>query len=582
MSLPYNIWLVLLPAVAATITSIYAIAVILIINNKGKLNSGLNEKTHKAAYAIGIALIALSILFIFYTAIVKSGAITALQSTPFSNLKIIAIAIASSLLSVFMFALLGRTLYSKYGKALLSFIELSEGDASENGTSEESFDANKASDEISLNDSLTKLPNRRSFELHLRSAESRCVRNKKAFAIAYIDLDSFKPVNDNFGHHIGDVVLRMVADRLTEALRGCDFVARVGGDEFIAIIEEIDSEEDTKPVAERIVSSIKEPYYVDHLNITLSCSVGIAIFPKDGRKEQLLVNADSAMYKAKDQGKNQYKFYDAEIESANVLIKSLQNDLRQAVQNNEFSIAYLPKLDCKTLTAVGAEALIRWNHPTKGEIQPNDFLSIAEQCGLIKEINDWVVSECCSTLVKARKADLDLHISVNLSSYQYRDPNLVGNIVRTIKDFDLHPNHLSFEIKETAAINNQAQFKFLLEMFKDAGIKVILDDFGLLPVSLTYLLELDIDEVKIDRSFIAMINKDKGAKALIDAIFQLTHALGFKVTAEGIEDNAQQNAIIALGCDYMQGYLFSKPIKEAELLVLYKKLQYKQLRIDFD
>lgn len=242
----------------------------------------------------------------------------------------------------------------------------------------------------------------------------------------------------------------------------------------------------------------------------------------------------------------------------------------------------MPKLNCKTMVAVGAEALNRWDHPTKGEILPNDFLDIAEQCGLIQEINDWVVDECCRTLVKARETDLDLNLSVNLSSYQFRDANLVQQIVKTIKNHELHPNCLSFEIKEMAAINNQAQFKELLGTFKEAGIKVILDDFGLLPVSLTYLLDLDIDEIKIDKSFIAMINKDEGAKALIDAVFKLTHALGFQMTAEGIEDKAQQDTIIKLGCDFMQGYLFTRPVKQDELFVLYKKLQYKQLQIDFD
>jgi EAL domain-containing protein (putative c-di-GMP-specific phosphodiesterase class I) len=192
------------------------------------------------------------------------------------------------------------------------------------------------------------------------------------------------------------------------------------------------------------------------------------------------------------------------------------------------------------------------------------------------------VDACCHTLVRARETGLDLNISINLSSYQFRDANLAQQIVRIIKNHALHPNCLSFEIKETAAINNQEQFKDLLSTFKEAGIKVILDDFGLLPVSLTYLLDLDIDEIKIDKSFIAMINKDDGAKALIDAVFKLTHALGFQVTAEGIEDKAQQETIIKLGCDFMQGYLFTKPVKEDELLVLYKKLQYKQLQIDFD
>jgi len=530
---------------------------------------GKNDTPIKITLAAGISTIILSIHFAFYSVFTQS--IDRL-STPESltGFKIATIAITLGLLSLLIMIFMFFLLYERYGKNVFKIA------GTFRPVSANQFDKNN------LSDPLTKLPNRRAFESHLRSAEKRCVRNGNAFAVAYIDLDAFKPINDTYGHHVGDTVLTKTAERLNAAIRGCDFVARIGGDEFVAILEEIDSDDDIRPVVSRIVTSIKEPYFIDHLNIELSCSVGIAIYPKDNQGNKLLVNADAAMYKAKDQGKNQYKFYDEEIESANILMQNLQRDLTQAVKNKEFSIAYMPKLNCKTMVAIGAEALIRWDHPTKGEILPNAFLGVAEQCGLIQEINNWVVDECCRTLVKAREVGLDLNISVNLSSYQFRDANLVQEIVKTIKNHELHPNCLSFEIKEMAAINNQEQFKDLLSTFKAAGIKVILDDFGLLPVSLTYLLDLDIDEIKIDKSFIAMINKDDGAKALIDAVFKLTHALGFQVTAEGIEDKAQQETIIKLGCDFMQGYLFTKPVKQDELLVLYKKLQYKQLQIDFD
>jgi diguanylate cyclase len=558
-----------LMAAIATVIVIAAMAVILMIAYWLKNYTGKNDTPIKIVLAVAISTITLSIHFVFYSVFSQSTN-TSSTPEPLTEFKIATIAIVLGLLSLLLMAFMFFLLYERYGKNVFKLA------GAFRPISANQFDKNN------LSDPLTKLPNRRAFESHLRSAEKRCVRNGHAFAVAYIDLDAFKPINDTYGHHVGDTVLTMTADRLNAAIRGCDFVARIGGDEFVAILEEIDSEDDIRPVVTRIVTSIKEPYFIDHLNIELSCSVGIAIYPKDNQDNKLLVNADAAMYKAKDQGKNQYKFYDEEIESANILIQNLQRDLTQAVKNKEFSIAYMPKLNCKTMVAVGAEALIRWDHPTKGEILPNDFLDIAEQCGLIQEINDWVVDECCRTLVKARETGLDLNISVNLSSYQFRDANLVQQIVKTIKNHELHPNCLSFEIKEMAAINNQAQFKELLGTFKEAGIKVILDDFGLLPVSLTYLLDLDIDEIKIDKSFIAMINKDEGAKALIDAVFKLTHALGFQVTAEGIEDKAQQDTIIKLGCDFMQGYLFTRPVKQDELFVLYKKLQYKQLQIDFD
>jgi diguanylate cyclase (GGDEF)-like protein len=474
------------------------------------------------------------------------------------------------MISLFLCIFIIVLLYEKHGKKIFKLSLFQSEDEALN------------TEKVSLQDSLTKLPNRRAFEAHIESAKKRCTRSGKSFALAYIDLDYFKPVNDNYGHHIGDAVLSITAERLNTAVRGCDFVARIGGDEFVAIIEEIENQDDVTPIAERIVNAVKEAYYIDHLNIELSCSIGIALYPDDSDVDKLLVCADAAMYKAKDQGKNQFQFYDDEIENANDLMLNLQRDLCLAVENNEFSLVYLPKIDCSTLAAIGAEALIRWDHPTKGEIQPNDFLPAAEHFGLIQDINNWVINECCSTLADAKQAGLDLNLSINLSSQQFQDPRLVNKIVQKIEDYDLSPKNISFEIKETIAINNQKQFKALLDKFKQAGIKVILDDFGLLPMSLTYLLDLNIDEVKIEKSFISTVNKDVGTHALVDAIFQLTHALGFKVTAEGIETEAQQETIMDLGCDYMQGYLFSKPIKQAELFTLYRKLQFRQLQIDFN
>lgn len=526
----------------------------------------------KILVATCISLGILCIHFVSNTAFIDSASNTMQITQHIStyNDQLTAIAIALGMVCLFLTALILVLFYEKQGKNIFAFSLF------------HSAPEMAQAEQFSLQDSLTKLPNRRSFDSHLDSAKKRCTRSGKSFALAYIDLDYFKPINDTYGHHIGDAVLTITAERLNNAVRGCDFVARIGGDEFVAIIEEIENREDAKPIADRIVNSIKEAYYIDHLNIELSCSIGIALYPKDSDIDKLLVCADAAMYKAKDQGKNQYKFYDSEIETANDLMLNMQSDLCLAIENKEFSLAYLPKIDCHSLTAIGAEALIRWNHPSKGEILPNDFLPAAEHFGMIQKINDWVIDECCSMLANAKESDLDLNVSINLSSHQFRDPSLVKNIIQTIKDYDLSPSNISFEIKETIAINNQPQFKSLLEKFKHAGIKVILDDFGLLPMSLNYLLDLDIDEVKIDKSFIAMINKDHSAKALIDAIFKLTHALGFKATAEGIETEEQQDAIIDLGCDYMQGYLFSKPVKEAKLFELYRKLQFKQLQIDFN
>ncbi|MFW5439204.1 MAG: EAL domain-containing protein [Methylophilaceae bacterium] len=558
-----------LVAIGSMVFSMAVISLILLQFQWVKTYSGTYRLPIRIVIATGIALSVVSIHFIFNAAFYESisGTIGITQTQSDTSLKLIAIAVALGLICLFLIAFMFVLFYEKQGKKLLNFSLF-----------------RSSADAVSLQDSLTKLPNREAFDSHLESAKKRCARSGRSFAIAYIDLDHFKPINDNYGHHVGDAVLSITAERLNSAVRGCDFVSRIGGDEFVAILEEIDSEEDVKPIAERIVNSIREAYFIDHINVDISCSVGLALYPKDGDGdlEKLMVCADAAMYKAKDQGKNQYRFYDEEIESANDLMLNLQSDLCLAIENKEFSVAYLPKIDCKTLAAVGVEALVRWNHPTKGEILPNDFLPAAEHFGLINEINDWVMEECCNMMAHAKLVDLDFNISINLSSHQFRDPNLVKKIIKTIDHYDIDPSQVAFEIKETVAINNQKQFKSLLCKFKEVGIKVVLDDFGLLPMSLTYLIDLDVDEVKLDKSFIAMLNKDESARALIDATFKLTHALGFQATAEGIEDEAQQEAIIDLGCDYMQGYLFSKPIKEAEIFKLYKKLQFKQLQIDFD
>ncbi|MGJ8620272.1 MAG: EAL domain-containing protein [Methylophilaceae bacterium] len=567
-----NVFMNPLTTAVATVVSMAIITMSLSLFQWIKNYTGSNRNIAKISAAILIAVGILCIHFVFNMAFSDhaSSAFSSAHNVTSSNFKITAIAIALGMVCLILIAFVLVLLYEKQGKKLFSFSLFS---SNTNLAQAEQF---------SLEDSLTKLPNRRAFESHLQSAKKRAIRNGKSFALAYIDLDYFKPINDNYGHHVGDGVLKITAERLNRAVRGCDFVARIGGDEFVAVIEEIENEEDVVPIAERIVTSIKEAYFIDHLTVELSCSLGIAIYPKNGDVDKLLVCADAAMYKAKDQGKNQFRFYDTEIENANDLMLNMQSDLCLAVENREFSLTYLPKIACNTLTAIGAEALIRWQHPTKGEILPNDFLPAAEHFGLIQEINSWVIDECCDMLAEAKENGLELNVSINLSSQQFQDPGLVKKITQKLEDYQLSPSCISFEIKETIAINNQKQFKLLLDKFKSAGIRVILDDFGLLPMSLTYLLDLNIDEVKIDKSFIATVNNDKGSHALVDAIFKLTHALGFEATAEGIETEAQQETIIDLGCDYMQGYLFSKPIKKAALFDLYRKLQFKQLQIDFN
>ncbi len=473
-----------------------------------------------------------------------------------SDRKLLAAIIALSIVCLFLLVFAVAMFYEKSGKATFKFDILN----IQNKLNLHVLDAK---------DALTNLPNRRAFQHQLEAASKRCIRTGDSIAIAFIDLDHFKPINDQFGHHIGDAVLTSVAQRLQSAVRACDFVARMGGDEFVALIEEIKSDEDIVPIVERIVNSIKDPFIANHHQIEISCSVGIAIYPRDGDIEKLMICADAAMYKAKEAGKNQFKFYDAEIEYASEQLLVVHQDLLQAFEHNQLSLAFQPKFDCKTRLPVGAEALIRWNHPAKGELSPKDFIAEAESFGLVNKINEWVLEEVCRTIQQANREGIDLDISINLANQQFRNANLAHEVTEMLRQYNVSSNSLIFEIKETAAIKNEQQFKLLLSQFKLAKIKIALDDFGLDAFTLTYLQELNIDELKLDRAFVAKIAQTKSSRALIDGVIRLAHALGYNVVAEGVETDEQCNMLADLGCNHMQGYLLSKPIGKDSLFNLF-------------
>ena len=473
-----------------------------------------------------------------------------------SDKKLLAATIALSIVCLFLLVFAMAMFYEKHGNSMFKFSLLN---------NQKRMNLH----ELDAKDALTDMPNRRAFQHQLEAASKRCIRTGDSIAIAYIDLDHFKPINDQFGHHIGDAVLTSVAQRLQAAVRGCDFVARIGGDEFVALIEEIKSDEDIVPIVERIVNSIKDPFKANHHQIEISCSVGIAIYPRDGDIEKLMICADAAMYKAKEAGKNQFKFYDAKVEYASEQLLVVHQDLLQAFEHNQLSLAFQPKFDCKTRFPVGAEALVRWNHPTKGELSPKDFISEAERFGLVNKINEWVLEEVCRTIQQANREDIDLNISINLANQQFRNANLAHEVTEMLRQYDVCSSSLIFEIKETAAIKNEQQFKLLLSQFKLAKIKIALDDFGLDAFTLTYLQELNIDELKLDRAFVAKIAQTKSSRALVDGVIRLAHALGYNVVAEGVETDEQCNMLADLGCNHMQGYLFSKPISKDSLFNLF-------------
>lgn len=425
---------------------------------------------------------------------------------------------------------------------------------------------------MAMMDTLTHLPNRRLFQQHLEVAIGRSQRVGTSLAVAFIDLDGFKPINDALGHHIGDEVLLAVAKRLNAAVRGCDVVARIGGDEFVALLEDIKSDQDIVPIVERIVHTLRDEFFIDHHEISISASVGIAVYPRDGDMKRLLVCADAAMYRAKSDGKNQFRFFDADIELASDRLLEMQRDLRQALSRSEFKLHFQPKIDGRTQTLIGVEALLRWEHPVKGTIAPTVFLPAAERFGLINQIGDWVIEEACRIQHRLRSKGITINISINLSAQQFRNANLVTSVLALLERFDTPPSALMFEITESSAVHNPDQFDALLQDFRSAGIGMAMDDFGTGRSSLATLQTIQVNELKLDRSFIKDIHTNRQTRAIVDAIIRLAHALQLVVVAEGVETEEQRKILVELGCDQLQGYLFARPVPEEKLAGLISQL----------
>jgi len=299
------------------------------------------------------------------------------------------------------------------------------------------------------------------------------------------------------------------------------------------------------------------------------------MYPQDGNLQKLKLNADAAMYKAKENGKNQYRFFDAEIEQASDEMQQTRVELKQAITHQEFRLLFQPKVDALTRIVHGAEALLRWQHPTRGLLSPNNFIEAAERFGMIEEINAWVISQACSTIKQARDRGIDLSISVNMSNQQFRNKQLSSLIQSILEQHEVEARNLILEVSETNAIHHQAQFQETLRHFKQQGLKISLDDFGLHPFSLTHLQDLEISEVKLDRTLTKGVAASNTALLIVEAIVKLAHALDLNVVAEGVEDEDQRKALVSIGCDQMQGFLFSKPVEQKFLFDVFSELQLK-------
>ncbi len=422
-------------------------------------------------------------------------------------------------------------------------------------------EANQELIQLALHDTLTGLPNRVLLADRIDQAMHKATAEGGCFALMFIDLDGFKPVNDAFGHHIGDQLLREVAQRLREDLRSQDTLARIGGDEFVLLVQ-LAEPDDVLQVASRQVSLISRPFRVADHDLQISASLGIVLYPGNGQTaHELLMNADAAMYHAKGAGKNGHSFFDASMNSNARKQLQLLQDLRQALEQQQFRLYYQPKFDALKGTPIGAEALLRWEHPEEGLLLPDKFITLAEKTGLIITIGDWVLDEACRQMrLWYEQGYQDWRIAVNLSALQFCHAGLVDSVAAALARHQLPANSLTLEITETTAMSDADASMAVLQQLSDMGVDLSIDDFGTGYSSLMYLKRLPANELKIDRGFVRDLEHDTDDAAIVSAIVALGQALGLRIVAEGVETDMQQSFLTRLGCDSLQGYLLGHPL----------------------
>jgi diguanylate cyclase (GGDEF)-like protein/PAS domain S-box-containing protein len=421
-------------------------------------------------------------------------------------------------------------------------------------------EAQERAQHLADHDALTGLPNRRLLEDRLTQALALSQRNRKQTAVMFVDLDRFKAINDSLGHTVGDLVLKEVAKRLVKQLRVGDTVCRIGGDEFMVVLPESRRLTDAANVAAKIIETLSQPVQVADRELSVTPSIGIAVFPEDGRDAGMLIrNADAAMYHAKESGRANYQFFTEQMNQAAARRLALEGDLRRAVQLGELLLHYQPIAALQDRTVVAHEALVRWQHARTGLVAPADFAALAEETGLILGIGGWALREACRwcTFIGVEH---DVQVAVNLSARQFGDPGLIDLVRRTLAETGLPPRLLSLEIGEAAVMQQTDVAASTLTRLKDLGVALAIDDFGAGSASLAALRRLPLDRLKLDRSLVADAAGDRGAAALVGGIVGLAHALGFTVVAEGVDTPAQREILAAHGCDYMQGLLAGAPV----------------------
>jgi len=424
------------------------------------------------------------------------------------------------------------------------------------------YEAEKLIRHMAWHDSLTGLANRNLLSERLNDALKMARRLDKKVAVMILDLDKFKPVNDLYGHATGDKLLKVVAERLLTCAREVDTVARIGGDEFAVIFTNIEDDNNIITIADRIIESIQMPTDIDENIIQIGTSIGISFFPDDADTPvELIRMADVALYQAKDDGRRLFRLYDQQMDAETKAQKQIEIDLNKALENDELFLHYQPQFDARENQLVGAEALIRWEHPEKGLIPPYNFIPIAELCGLMIPIGQWVLKTACKAAKDWQEQGLPkIRICVNISARQFHAENFVETIEEAINYSGLDPIWLELEITEGMVIKNTDNVVTKLKELKALGVSLSIDDFGTGYSSLAYLKRFPVDQLKIDQSFIRNIHEDQDDAAITDAVIRLGHSLGLTVVGEGVETEAHLEILKEKGCDVFQGYHFCKPI----------------------
>ena len=430
--------------------------------------------------------------------------------------------------------------------------------------------ANRELQRYAFTDALTGLPNRVLFEDRLQHALARMARVnqplvKERVAILFVDLDGFKPINDSFGHAAGDEILRAAARRLGEVAGDGDTVARIGGDEFLLLLEGVSDAAEAAQVANRALRRLAEPFSLQDKPLQIACSIGIVVYPGQGEPDKLVANADAAMYIAKRAGGANYVMFESHMGSDVAAQLRLQSDLRRAVDLNQFELHYQPKMDGRDGSLSGVEALVRWNHPELGLIGPAQFIGLAERFGMIVRLGDWILDEACRQIAQWRTQGLSMPVAVNLSVMQLREVDFVERVERALTRHAVPASLLLCEITESVAMEDIRATHRTFEGLAAVGVFLSIDDFGTGYSSLSQLRRLPARQVKIDRSFVQDLESKEDSRAVVDAVIRLAHALGLSVVAEGVENEIQRDILLTMGCDELQGFLYSRALPASQL-----------------